>query len=117
MHQFMQTSKEGHEPEVPITKIVVVPDEAVGRLIGKQGTTIRQIQDISGAHVDIAKEPERGTTTRVVTLKGTPSQLKIAEDILNAKVVGDAIPVPDAKPLLSDTIDLNIYVPTEAVGR
>ena len=66
-------------PEEQTTKSVGVPDGMVGKIIGKQGSTIRQIQDVSGAHMDIAKACEPGAFERIVTVTGTPSAVAKCE--------------------------------------
>ena len=36
-------------------KKVLVPDEMVGKLIGKQGATIRTMQQLSNTHIEVQK--------------------------------------------------------------
>ena len=43
-----------------------VPNDQVGRLIGKGGQTIRQLQELSGAHVDVSKACKTGSFMREV---------------------------------------------------
>eukprot|EP00041_Stephanoeca_diplocostata_P041972 m.9727 g.9727 ORF g.9727 m.9727 type:complete len:576 (-) comp6988_c0_seq1:1424-3151(-) len=76
-----------------ITKVIQVPDDIVGKLIGKQGATIRQLQDMSGAHVDIAKEAPPGSNMRPVTLTGKIEQVKNVENLIQIKVSGGNLPV------------------------
>ena len=66
-------------PEFQTSKTIGVPDGMVGKIIGKQGSTIRQIQDVSGAHMDIDKACEPGAFERTVTLTGTPSAIAKCE--------------------------------------
>ena len=66
-------------PEEQTSKTIGVPDGMVGKIIGKQGSTIRQIQDVSGAHMDIDKACEPGAFERTITITGTPSAIAKCE--------------------------------------
>ena len=77
------------DPNMTITaKIVQVPNDQVGRLIGKNGCTIRQMQEVSGSHVEIAKACAPGSTMRDVTLTGTEQQVSRAEQLVTQKLSG-----------------------------
>lgn len=78
----------GLAPGVPGEMKVCIPDDMVGRVIGKGGSTIREIQDHSGAHMDIEKDCKSGTSQREVTIKGTPLQMSICNGMLQAKIAG-----------------------------
>ena len=42
-------------------RIVYVPNDVVGLVIGKNGETIRQLQTESGAKIQVAKQPMQDT--------------------------------------------------------
>merc|ERR1719473_166517 len=53
-----------------IEKKVLVPDEMVGKLIGKQGTTIRTMQQLSNTHIEVQKECAPGMNQRELVITG-----------------------------------------------
>ena len=65
--------------------VVSIPDDMVGRVIGKGGSTIKELQDQSGAHIDIAKE-STGTGQREVTISGDTNQMTYCNMLLQAKI-------------------------------
>jgi far upstream element-binding protein len=54
-----------------------IPNNMVGLLIGKGGETIRQLQQQSGAHIQVTRDSEvaPGATERTVSISGTPDQI------------------------------------------
>lgn len=56
----------------------------MGRLIGKAGSSIKQIQDQSGAHVDVPRDV--GSATRDLTIKGDPMQIQTCITLINQKI-------------------------------
>jgi far upstream element-binding protein len=71
-----------------ISRVVLVPNDQVGRLIGKGGCTIRQMQEISGCHVEIAKSCPPGSTLREVTVTGGEAQISRAIQLVQQKLSG-----------------------------
>jgi far upstream element-binding protein len=69
-----------------VTKVVGVPDQHVGRIIGRQGETVRQLQDLTLCYVDVSGSATPGTDTRPITLTGTPANLLKAEELIRIKV-------------------------------
>jgi len=68
-----------------------VPSDRVGLLIGKGGAKIREIQERSGARMDIAKLSEPATPhLREVRLSGGKEQIAIAREIINKLVTNSA---------------------------
>jgi far upstream element-binding protein len=53
---------------------------SVGLIIGKQGATVREIQDCTGVHVNVSRDPPPdGRPVRLVTLRGTSQQVAAGE--------------------------------------
>lgn len=50
------------------TKRVTVPTCAISRVIGRGGSNVNAIRDLSGAHVEIEKK-SKGQADRVITIK------------------------------------------------
>eukprot|EP00043_Microstomoeca_roanoka_P015371 m.153878 g.153878 ORF g.153878 m.153878 type:complete len:554 (+) comp16246_c0_seq1:467-2128(+) len=98
-----------------ITRVAYIPNEHVGRVIGRGGSTIRQIQELSGAHMDIAKECKPGESQREVTITGVITQVDHCEDLIHKKVAGEVLPpAPSRLPTGNETV---ISIPDDMVGR
>lgn len=67
------------------TTSLTVPNELVGRIIGKGGVSIKAIQEQSGAHVDIP--PDTKTPTRTLTITGDMQQITACTQLINQKLV------------------------------
>ena len=68
---------------------VSVSNSLVGRIIGKAGSRINQITNISGAHIHVSK-PNSKSQERIITIKGTDRSLGIAKYLIN-----EALSTPD----------------------
>eukprot|EP00057_Strongylocentrotus_purpuratus_P031816 XP_785759.1 PREDICTED: tudor and KH domain-containing protein [Strongylocentrotus purpuratus] len=70
------------QPEI-ITKTLMLPQQAVGRIIGRQGTNIRMIQNTSMARVKIDRDIVDGDDTkRLCTIRGSIQQVDTAENMI-----------------------------------
>ena len=67
-----------------ITTQVSVPDDSVGRLIGRGGETINRIRQMSACRIDIAKSDAQSQQNglRIITLTGSEQTIKLAQDML-----------------------------------
>ncbi|ORX44586.1 hypothetical protein DM01DRAFT_1340341 [Hesseltinella vesiculosa] len=54
------------------TQQVSIPSDMVGCIIGKRGTKISEIRQLSGSRISIAKVPHDDTGERMFTIQGTP---------------------------------------------
>lgn len=102
----------------PDVKIINVPDNKVGLVIGKGGETIKQFQSQTSCHIQIAtKEEAPNPLLRPITLTGTQSQIAAAESlILNVtadKIMPSKSSVPPAAP---GEISVLIKIPNNKVG-
>uniref|UniRef100_A0A915PMD1 K Homology domain-containing protein n=1 Tax=Setaria digitata TaxID=48799 RepID=A0A915PMD1_9BILA len=70
------------------TAQVTVPNELGGTIIGRGGERIRRIRDESGAHIKIEEENPNGE--RIITISGTPSQIEMAQFLLQQCVRSSA---------------------------
>ncbi|PSN39206.1 Tudor and KH domain-containing protein [Blattella germanica] len=68
-----------------------VPQNACGRIIGRNGDTIRSISSTSNAKITIENSTTREpNTTRRVTIKGSVDQIELAKNLIEEKVIEDA---------------------------
>jgi poly(rC)-binding protein 2/3/4 len=58
-------------PRPPITLRLIMPASQCGPLIGKGGSKIKEIREITGASVVVASEMLPNSTERAVTVSGT----------------------------------------------
>lgn len=63
-----------------------VPNEMVGLVIGKNGSTVRQLQEQSGAIIHIPKESAPGMSFREVTITGHCSQVGQCQKLIVDRV-------------------------------
>ena len=85
---------------------IKVPQYAVGAIIGAKGANIREIQEDSGARLNMKDGEPRTSDERTVIVRGTAEQAQRAEYLIH-KIVAE---VPRK-------IDEDVYVPMRAVGR
>eukprot|EP00736_Rhodelphis_marinus_P006273 Rmarinus@m.29986 len=75
-HQQQQHYQQHQQPRMDgpkASQVILVPNDQVGLLIGKQGATIKELQAHTGCHVQIAKAENMmpGQLHREVTLEGS----------------------------------------------
>lgn len=105
---------------------IMVPDRTVGLIIGRQGETIRDLQERSGCHVNIVGENKSVNGLRPVNLIGSREAATRAKELIMEIVESDTRPSgPPAKdharggtfdPSGPGKINDTIVVPSEAVG-
>merc|ERR1719318_553785 len=67
---------------------MMIPNELVGKVIGRGGAKIRQLQDDSGCRIVLAMS-SNGENTRLVALQGTEEQRGLARELINQLSTGD----------------------------
>lgn len=60
--------------------------DAVGVVIGKGGSNVRQINQVSGARVKIVEPDDAASTTRTIEMHGTVEQIQTAQHLVQAFV-------------------------------
>ncbi|XP_077297956.1 poly(rC)-binding protein mub isoform X4 [Arctopsyche grandis] len=67
---------------------MTVPNELIGCIIGKGGTKIAEIRQISGAMIRISncEEREGGATDRTITITGNPDAVALAQYLINMRI-------------------------------
>uniref|UniRef100_A0A8C9AW16 Poly(rC) binding protein 3 n=1 Tax=Prolemur simus TaxID=1328070 RepID=A0A8C9AW16_PROSS len=60
----------------------------IGCIIGRQGTKINEIRQMSGAQIKIANATE-GSSERQITITGTPANISLAQYLINARLTSE----------------------------
>uniref|UniRef100_A0A672GYH8 K Homology domain-containing protein n=1 Tax=Salarias fasciatus TaxID=181472 RepID=A0A672GYH8_SALFA len=65
-----------------------IPADKCGLVIGKGGETIKNINQQSGAHVELQRNPPPSTdpNTRVFTIRGSAQQMEVARQLIDDKI-------------------------------
>ena len=79
-------------PRPPITFRLVVPASQCGSLIGKGGSKIKEIREVTGASIQVASEMLPNSTERAVTISG--SSEAITQCIFHICVVMSEVYLP-----------------------
>ncbi|KAM6333013.1 poly(rC)-binding protein 3 isoform 6-T10 [Podargus strigoides] len=66
------------------THELTIPNDLIGCIIGRQGTKINEIRQMSGAQIKIASATE-GSSERQITITGTPANISLAQYLINAR--------------------------------
>ncbi|XP_063778814.1 poly(rC)-binding protein 3-like isoform X5 [Pseudophryne corroboree] len=62
---------------------ITIPNDLIGCIIGRQGSKINEIRQMSGAQIKIANASE-GNGERQVTITGSPANISLAQYLINA---------------------------------
>ncbi|XP_049842466.1 poly(rC)-binding protein 3 isoform X28 [Schistocerca gregaria] len=78
------------------THEMTVPNELIGCIIGKGGTKIAEIRQISGAMIRISncEEREGGPTDRTITITGNPDSVALAQYLINMRISMETAGMP-----------------------
>ncbi|KAF4072862.1 hypothetical protein AMELA_G00252310 [Ameiurus melas] len=65
-----------------------IPADKCGLVIGKGGETIKNINQQSGAHVELQRNPPLNTdpNVRIFSIRGTPQQMEMARQLIDEKI-------------------------------
>ncbi|KAL1132799.1 hypothetical protein AAG570_010751, partial [Ranatra chinensis] len=96
VHQF-QEMQNGGGPRSPITLRLIVPASQCGSLIGKGGSKIKEIREVTGASIQVASDMLPNSTERAVTITGTSDAITqciyhICQVMLESPPKGATIP-------------------------
>jgi rRNA processing protein Krr1/Pno1 len=81
-------------------RIVPVPNDCVGLIIGKNGETIRRLNRESGCKVQIAIRPIPNTDVRNVFIEGPPDKYEIAKKLIE-EIVSEQITLKEKNPFFT----------------
>ncbi|KAK5894835.1 hypothetical protein CesoFtcFv8_011485 [Champsocephalus esox] len=62
---------------------LLIPNDLIGSIIGRQGTKINEIRQVSGAQIKIGSQLD-GTSDRHVTITGTPVSINLAQYLITS---------------------------------
>lgn len=108
-----------------ITKVVRVPNEAVGLVIGRGGDTIRQLQIKAGADIQVSREGLSASSDhRSITITGPPEEVSVAEMLIDKIVkekhmlmsAGGQLGSTGAESAGSPAGSSTVYVPAAHIG-
>ncbi|KAJ8286826.1 hypothetical protein GJAV_G00043740 [Gymnothorax javanicus] len=70
-----------------------IPADKCGLVIGKGGETIKNINQQSGAHVELQRNPPPNTdpNVRIFSIRGTPQQMELARQLIDEKIGGTGL--------------------------
>ncbi|XP_036385075.1 far upstream element-binding protein 3 isoform X3 [Megalops cyprinoides] len=70
-----------------------IPADKCGLVIGKGGETIKNINQQSGAHVELQRNPPPNTdpNVRIFSIRGTPQQMELARQLIDEKIGGSGM--------------------------
>ncbi|XP_069472162.1 poly(rC)-binding protein 3 isoform X10 [Ambystoma mexicanum] len=67
---------------------LTIPNDLIGCIIGRQGTKINEIRQMSGAQIKIASATE-GSAERQITITGSPANISLAQYLINARLTSE----------------------------
>ncbi|XP_066248523.1 poly(rC)-binding protein 3 isoform X6 [Euwallacea similis] len=78
------------------TTEMTVPNELIGCVIGKGGTKIAEIRQISGAMIRISNcdDRETGSSDRTITISGAPDAVALAQYLINMRISMETATLP-----------------------
>ena len=98
------------------TEMIEVPPDRVGAIIGTKGSVILDMQTRSGAKMLVNQEFPPGVN-RQVTITGTPSQVKIAGDLVKLILEHGPTAIHANSMSGGPTVNIVIECPQSVVGR
>mmetsp|Transcript_29115 Transcript_29115/g.53103 ORF Transcript_29115/g.53103 Transcript_29115/m.53103 type:complete len:615 (+) Transcript_29115:130-1974(+) len=88
--------------------VVECPQAAVGRVIGRGGETIRELQEKTGCSIQIKQDGVPDGQPRRITVKGPAAKLQAAVDMINATIGDGPVPVASAGGAAGTDIDPDV---------
>ncbi|XP_033873949.1 poly(rC)-binding protein 3 isoform X4 [Acipenser ruthenus] len=70
------------------THELTIPNDLIGCIIGRQGTKINEIRQMSGAQIKIANAME-GSAERQISITGSPASISLAQYLINARLTSE----------------------------
>ncbi|XP_060931100.1 poly(rC)-binding protein 4-like [Limanda limanda] len=83
MAQPAQNIIPGMDTNSHTSQELLIPNDLIGSIIGRQGTKINEIRQVSGAQIKIGSQLD-GTSDRHVTITGTPVNINLAQYLITS---------------------------------
>merc|ERR1712156_418820 len=80
---------QGRAPQTQQTHEMTIPNELIGCIIGKGGSKIAEIRQLSGAMIRISNCEDResgGNMDRTITITGNPESVALAQYLINMRI-------------------------------
>ncbi|XP_057704491.1 poly(rC)-binding protein 3 isoform X1 [Corythoichthys intestinalis] len=90
---------------------LAIPNDFIGCIIGRQGSKINEIRQVSGAHIKIASATD-GSAMRQVTITGSPASISVAQYLITASLEMAKYTMQAAS--AATAVDLNMSYPQSA---
>ncbi|XP_068997007.1 poly(rC)-binding protein 4-like isoform X1 [Embiotoca jacksoni] len=81
--QPASTIMPGMDSNSQTSQELLIPNDLIGSIIGRQGTKINEIRQVSGAQIKIGSQLD-GTSDRHVTITGTPVSINLAQYLITS---------------------------------
>ncbi|XP_060678365.1 poly(rC)-binding protein 2-like isoform X1 [Hemiscyllium ocellatum] len=88
---------------------IAIPNDLIGCIIGRQGSKINEIRQMSGAQIKISN-PVEGSTDRQITITGSPANISLAQYLINASLES-AKSTTQKGPALVPELDISLSEP------
>ena len=111
------TTDAGWKEVVRKSKKVSVPSNAISRVIGRGGSNINAIRELSGAHIEVEKQ-SKGQGDRTILIKGSADATRLANQWISGiiaspdKDLAEIVGRQQYKQLSSATLNKSAAVPT-----
>ncbi|KAM6977069.1 poly(rC)-binding protein 4-like isoform 2-T2 [Aplochiton taeniatus] len=83
MPQSASTVIPGMDSTSQTSQELLIPNDLIGSIIGRQGTKINEIRQVSGAQIKIGSQLD-GTSDRHVTIMGSPISINLAQYLITS---------------------------------
>lgn len=80
-----QRREEGWKEVVRRSKKVIIPSSSISRVIGRNGVNINAIRDVTGAHIDVERQNNKGGE-RNINIKGSAEATRQASQLITALI-------------------------------
>ncbi|XP_063778810.1 poly(rC)-binding protein 3-like isoform X2 [Pseudophryne corroboree] len=91
---------------------ITIPNDLIGCIIGRQGSKINEIRQMSGAQIKIANASE-GNGERQVTITGSPANISLAQYLINASLEMAKLSTQTSS--VTTPVDLNMNLSQSAI--